>query len=81
MTLTTIPLNFSFFYQAFRISKTFLSGLKVAKCDNFGIMFFTLINHIWVCDLGTGKKLFIFKAEARIRLFVFSEKGLLLQFV
>ncbi len=30
-------------------------GLKVPKCENIDVAFFTLINPIWVCDLGTGK--------------------------
>ncbi len=28
--------------------------LKVPKCENFDLLFFTLINHIWVWDLETG---------------------------
>jgi hypothetical protein len=37
------------------------SHLKMPKCDNFDLLFFTLINHICVGDLGTGKKLFNLK--------------------
>jgi hypothetical protein len=33
--------------------------LKVPKRENFSLAFFTLSGPIWVCDLGTGKKLII----------------------
>jgi hypothetical protein len=35
----------------------------------FRPLFFTLINIIWVGDLGTGKKFFLLKSEADIRRF------------
>ncbi len=37
---------------------------KVPKCEKFDDAFLTLIDTIWVCDLGTGKKLFILKIKA-----------------
>jgi hypothetical protein len=30
--------------------------LKVPKHENFDIVFFTLIDPVWVCDLGTEAK-------------------------
>ncbi len=41
------------------------------KCENFDLLFFKLINHIWVGDRRTGFFLFIVKTEADIRHFIF----------
>jgi hypothetical protein len=45
--------------------------LKVPKCENFDLLFFTLINNIWVGDRGTGIVLLILKTEADIHHFMF----------
>ena len=44
---------------------------KVPNCEIFDLDFRTPINPIWVGDLGNGKKVFIFKIGADIRLYVF----------
>jgi hypothetical protein len=46
------------------------TGLKEPKRDNFHLMFFTAINHVWAGDLGAVQKVFIFYFEADIRHFV-----------
>jgi hypothetical protein len=41
-----------------RLNKS--SGLKVPKHENFSIAFFALSEPIWVCDVGTAKKIEFF---------------------
>ncbi len=36
------------------------SSLKVPKRENFSLAFFALSEPIWVCDLGSGKKIDFF---------------------
>ncbi len=36
------------------------SPLKVPKCENFSIAFFAQSEPIWICDVGTSKKIEFF---------------------
>ncbi len=43
-----------------KISCRYSNTLKVPKRENFSLAFFALSEPIWVCDLGSGKKIDFF---------------------